>query len=355
MRGKNKPSASPDLAGVNTSLTFAAPYNCEHAGICLTQSFFADPELRVSKGIKLHFHLLNKKNSLLGMPSVTPAANHQQIPAVWGYETTTIPMMLGCRVSYQDSEFPHAKPLNLDDEAVMALEPIIDFSDNPVMQDLEDQAHWIKEKYGRSAIQINMQSPLNIAFKLRGDQLHYDFFDHPELVHKLMNYCQETWINIRRWIENVNVSNGTPPPSGRVSIDNCTAALISPDIYREFVFPYDLKTSEIYKERLGVHHCGANMEKFAEHYAALGDGCWYDIGYGSCVEECVNTFNVDGVSQQFSVRYGPARLLSAKADDITRELDEMRANGGSYIRCIGTDPETPDENLKAFWGWVPKR
>jgi uroporphyrinogen-III decarboxylase len=337
---------------ITAKMSFAAPYWHERHGINYSREYLSTPDKYIDNALKCSQYMTKKRAELLShsLPTESDLA-FKPNPVVEGYVTTTLPMMLGCEVDFQDSEYPHARPLDLNDEEVMALEPIVDFSDNPVMQDLEMQAAWVKRKYGKARIAINTQSVVNIAFKLRGDQLMFDFFDNPQIAHKLIDYTQQCWINIHKWISRVNKENGMPDKGGMVSLDNCNAALLSPDIYHDFFLPYDLKSAAVFSGKLGVHHCGGNMEKFAADYASLGKAVWYDIGFGSDVRECVDTFEVEDVKQEFSVRYGPARFRSADADDVINELDKLAKSGASYVNCLGVDPETPDENLKAFLRW----
>ena len=193
-------------------------------------------------------------------------------PMLFGYGVTTVPMILGCQAVFSDDKDPYAEPLNLSDEEMMKLVPQEDFSDNPVVQDLEQQAAWLKKKHGKACICINYQSTPNVALKLRGDQLMIDFFENPELAKHLIEYTRVTLINLRKCFNKVNRKNNYPSDDRLFSLDNCTVALFSPNIYREFFLPGDRKSFEEFKDNFGIHHCGDNMHLFAKDYGTMPGG-----------------------------------------------------------------------------------
>ncbi|MHC4872260.1 MAG: uroporphyrinogen decarboxylase family protein [Planctomycetota bacterium] len=333
-----------------TRVNFASSYWYRNTDYKFSYESLSDPAVQIDHRTNSHHHILDKWESLgVHVDADTRNSINDALPMINGYGVATISMIFGCKGVFTDDLDPYADPLDLDDEAIMNLKPIEDLSDNPVMQDLEAQADWMKKKYGKVRTSINMQSVPNIAFKVRGDQLMFDFYDNPELVHKLVDYVQQSWINIRSYISRLNERNGCPDGEGGfINLDNCTVALISPDIYREFFLPYDVKTAQHYNNNYGVHHCGANMHLFAEDYAKLGDGVWFDIGYGSDVKASMELLQTTEERPLWSVRYGPAKLRSAEPEEIKEEVKALEACGADTISCVGTDPDTPEENLKAF-------
>ncbi|MDA3957096.1 uroporphyrinogen decarboxylase family protein [Oceanispirochaeta sp.] len=328
---------------------FASVYWNRYAGIDFTQKSLGDPAIQIEHQRRRQLHCIEKWE-ILGIPiCLADKQNAGTIPAVVsGYGVATISMIFGCKGIFTEGLDPYAESLNLTDKAIMALTPQTDYSRNPVMQDLESQAAWLVKTHGKACININMQSVPNIAFKLRGDQLMFDFYDNPEIVHKLLDYVQQSWINIRSYISRINEKNHCPDDGGMISLDNCTVALISPDIYRTYFLPYDIKTAARYSSIYGVHHCGANMHLFSDYYGQLGEGIWFDIGYGSDVKSCMSSLKTGEKMPFWSVRYGPAKLRSADPEEIRRERDVLAACGVDTVLCVGVDPDTPDENLQAL-------
>ncbi|MHC4885866.1 MAG: uroporphyrinogen decarboxylase family protein [Planctomycetota bacterium] len=331
---------------------FASTYWHRHTSIRFTQEAMGDPARQLEEQ-KVRAHQIITHWDRIGIPvsdEERGAADHTS-PVVSGYGVATISMIYGCKGVFTEEMDPYAEALDLSDEAIGHLTPITldELKANPVIQDLEEQAAWLVKEHGKARIGINMQSVPNIAFKLRGDQLMFDFYDNPELVHKLVDYVQQSWITIRTYLSEVNAGNGCPDGEGQmVTLDNCNVALVSPEIYREFFLPYDIKSAAHYSDVYGVHHCGANMHLFAEDYAKLGAGIWFDIGYGSDVPASMAVLKTSEKKPRWSVRYGPVKLKDATPDDIREERDALANAGADIVLCIGVDPDTPDENLKAL-------
>lgn len=114
------------------------------------------------------------------------------------------------------------------------------------------------------------QGPLNIALSLCGvENLFVWMYDYPEQVHEMMDFCTETlieWIKVQKKHAGQSPEKGAFPhgivlPDGFggvwISDDDCT--ILSPDLYREFVVPYN---SRVFKAFGGgtLHFCGS-----AEH------------------------------------------------------------------------------------------
>ena len=194
--------------------------------------------------------------------------------------------------------------------------------------------------------------------KLRGEQIFVDFYENPEIARKVLDVSFETTENLRAFLNEVNARNGYPEKE-RVQCSNCTIQLISPDNYEKFIMPYDRILAERYSPNYGIHHCGNNMDKYAELYGSLPRGVYYDIGYGSDVKKCVDIyktedFKIGGMEQIIRGRYGPNRLLLADPAEIEQDVKKLIDGGPNHIVCVGADQNTPDENVEAFYQSVWK-
>lgn len=110
----------------------------------------------------------------------------------------------------------------------------------------------------------DFQSPYNTAYYLRGDDLLLDFYDCPELVHRLLDVVTDTYIEAAR-IQNALLPENElwAPYRGTTGLfsarlTQCHLQLISADMYRKFVLPYDSRIAE----ELGpvhIHLCGQSL------------------------------------------------------------------------------------------------
>lgn len=119
------------------------------------------------------------------------------------------------------------------------------------------------------------QGPLNIAICLCGvENLFLWMYTNPDEVHQLMEFCTDVlidWIKIQKKHAGQEIESGAWPhgiilPKGFggvwIADDDCT--VISPELYKEFVVPYN---SKVFKAFGGgtLHFCGSaehQMENF---------------------------------------------------------------------------------------------
>ena len=87
-------------------------------------------------------------------------------------------------------------------------------------------------------------SPLDLANALRGDQLYLDYYDDPESVHELLDYCATATITFaedlyaltRKYLGNTKY--GMWYLEGNIHMSEDIACMSSPKIYREFAAPH---------------------------------------------------------------------------------------------------------------------
>lgn len=95
--------------------------------------------------------------------------------------------------------------------------------------------------------------PWTIAIGLRGAQeLIMDTMDDPDYVHELMRFCTQASISFTEAISALGVGIG-------YSEAPASCSLISPEMYRTFVFPYHKQIVDHFREKkvgLGLHICG---------------------------------------------------------------------------------------------------
>ena len=106
-----------------------------------------------------------------------------------------LPSIFGCDIIYKDDALPWAMPLNLSEDEVMKLEVPDIFNSNPMTEVLR-QIEYLKKKYGRVIGDINTTGVQNLALKIRGDQLYFDFYEKPELCRHLMQICTDCIIQL---------------------------------------------------------------------------------------------------------------------------------------------------------------
>lgn len=140
-------------------------------------------------------------------------------------------------------------------------------ADNPWVQVLERAMRYLSVRCRPAGIPIvrGYYSPLDLARALRGDALFTDFYDAPEQVHRLMQFCTRAtvWLIERlqaiigEWYEGQVA--GAWLPRGTVCMSEDTACLLSPPLYATFARPYTQAVidhfgyGQVHTHSLGLH------------------------------------------------------------------------------------------------------
>lgn len=99
-------------------------------------------------------------------------------------------------------------------------------------------------------------SPMDLAGALRGDKIYYDFYDSPEELHGLLDYCADATI---RFAEDIyalcrkylgNTKYGMWYLEGNINMSEDISCMIAGELYREFAAPYSQKVID----HFGVGH-----------------------------------------------------------------------------------------------------
>jgi len=141
------------------------------------------------------------------------------------------------------------------------------------------------------ALQIpDIQGTFNNAHLVRGNDILYDFYDEPELLHTLFSRTTDHLIDLTKWLR----TQLTDEPDGYfcdwsclwkggARISNCSLHMISNEFYREFIRPYDQRLLDAVGGGR-IHYCGTHddglFDSFFEMPGMSGvdfDGTYHDL------------------------------------------------------------------------------
>ena len=195
------------------------------------------------------------------------------------YGTGILPSLFGSKPFFLEDEqdtLPGALPLEGGSDAIRQLldAGLPDLNRGWLPQVFENAAYYreVLRDYPRlqryvSIYHPDLQGPADVAELLFGSEIFTAVYDEPELVKDLLRLITETYCRVlARW----EAENPTPPDRlrchwnwahrGVVCLRDDSAMNFSPEMYREFILPFD---------RYILEHCGGGVVHFCgrgDHY-----------------------------------------------------------------------------------------
>ncbi len=315
----------------------------KHYGISFDKKYYLDPETRMEARMEMDRRLFERFGEVgLGDPDPQPK------PLIT-FGMVMLPAVFGCETVFEKDALPWAMPLNLSEEAVMKLETP-DLLQAPPMRAMIKQIDYLHQKYGRVVGDINTTGVQNLALKIRGEQLYFDYFENPNLCRHLLQVCTAAIIQLFQIIHKITGTGAvdvTPMCDPKLFVlPNCTVEQISLKTYEEFNLPYDNQVAEACHP-LGIHHCGS-VNQVLEGYAQVGHLEFLEIGFGSDVKR---TRRVLGPRVAVNARINPVLMKNGTPEEVAAEVRRLIEQGDPLdnfsIDTVGLTYGTPDENVIA--------
>lgn len=328
-----------------------------HYGITFDESFFFDPIKRVESERAMRAALHARFGDVgLGEANAAPRPVIGPVHLAAGFLPSAV---LGCKIRYYADASPEVIPANLTDAQVMALE-VPDLETNPAFRKLMALMDALEAQYGFVEGDVNWEGVQNVALNLRSQQLFIDYYENPALARRLLDVCARTieamaqYIRRRTDTTSVAVNRIVGAVEPRLSLhSNCTVAMISARMYREYLLAYDQQLARALYP-YGIHHCGADMHKVRHEYARVEGVELFDVGWGSDVAACRAALP----NAIFSLRLSPVRVATLTPREVAADVESLLRAAGSLERaavcCINLDDRTPDENVRAIFEVVNK-
>ncbi|MBW2204171.1 MAG: dihydropteroate synthase, partial [Deltaproteobacteria bacterium] len=217
------------------------------------------------------------------------------------------------------------------------------------MVEMIKQIEYLKDKYGEVVGDINTTGVQNLALKIRGDQLYFDFYENPELCHHLLKVCTESIIQLFEFNHKTTGTGAidvTPMCDPKLYVfPNCTAEQISLETYESHILEYDNQVADACHP-VGIHHCGS-VDEVLDGYAKIHHLEFIEIGFGSDVKR---TRDVCGPDVAVNARISPVLMKNGTPEEIAAEVRQLIDQGAPLenfsIDTVGLTYGTPDENVK---------
>lgn len=337
----------------NVDITFHPSWWHKHTGVEFDEKFFFDADYRLEADVKMRRKLFEYFGDFgIGEedPKPRPILFSDLIACGFLYS-----QMMGCEVIFQKDNAPQVVAANLSEDAVENLTaPNLD--ENPLWQNVQSQIDRFVREFGYVESAINLMGVKNIALDLRGEELFYDYFDDPELMHHLYDVVTEHLLDVGKRLYAVTdlVSGGVTSiikqvvPSVYLT-SNCTVTMISNAQYEEHVLPYDTRLAEAFP-CYGIHHCGNNMENVIEGYLKVPNLKFLEIGAGSNLQKIAQAVGDRDIIS--CIRYSPVAMQSDSLEQMQAKtqaaIDAFGGDEKLCFSCVGIDNTVDLEKIRQY-------
>jgi hypothetical protein len=298
---------------MRVSLGFEPAWFHRRCGVDFGERWHTDPYYR-------HDTLVRMKEELCSaFPTVTYWRLDYQ-DDLWTlsgcYGAYLIPWVFGCSLQYAPDRWPvmTGGTLSVQDMERLTAESLL--SGAPV-EELFEQMDIIESESGKIHGYLNWQGVLNNAFHLRGQRIFLDMVDCPDLVHSLFSLICDVMVALAQRVQERQRRSGFYV--NHFCVSNCTVNMISPQYYRDFVFPYDKRIAESF-ERFGVHTCNWDVSPYLEELRRLPRVGYLDMGMTSDMQKAKALFP----ETRRAVLYSPVKLEDAPIEEIRRDMEKIR-------------------------------
>jgi uroporphyrinogen-III decarboxylase len=250
----------------------------------------------------------------------------------------SIAAIYGIPIRYESDQWPVTEHVHISDEEMVNLRPP-ELSVNPFFQKIMEQVDWIARNEGKVYGFMNWQGVLNNAQRIRGQELFMDFYMNPEGVKNLLNCVCTTMIDAAKILQQKQRESGVEFTFFTVS--NCLVNMLSPELYAEFVLPFDRKIAESF-DTIGIHNCAWSATPYLGDYAKVPKVGYIDMGMDSDLEKAKSLFP----ETRRAIMYTPMDVANKTLEQIRNDMEFITEKYGP-CDIVFADIEfgTPDEKV----------
>ena len=325
-----------DLAFLRPEIGFTPRWYHKLLGIDFGEKWHTDPHYRKTEAQRIRHEIDSRfPGNIIGKID----ENGKDLDLLTGlFGASTIASMFGVPIRYDSEQWPTSEHFHLSDEEMHRLRPVKP-EQNPFFLSLMRQVEEIASMEGKVVGFINWQGVLNNAQRIRGQQLFLDMLTDPELTMNLLECVTITMIEAAKLLQQRQKQSGVNYSFFTVS--NCLVNMLSPDLYHEFVLPFDQRIAGAF-DAFGIHNCAWNASPYLDDYATIPRVGYIDMGIESDLEKARNLFPYG----RRSIMYTPMDIAEKSVPDIRKDLEYIALHYGP-CDIVAADIEygTPDNKV----------
>jgi hypothetical protein len=267
---------------------------------------------------------------------------HDDLATISGcYGICVIPAAFGLPVRFSPDRWPVPETGSHLTTASIERLNADDVLRSPLVDDLFAQMETIAREWGVIHGYVNWQGVLNNAFHLRGPEIFIDLLERPDLARRLLSVVCDVMIQLVRRVQERQRRSGFSVDQCDVS--NCTMNMVSPRMYREFLFEHDWRIAESF-ERFGVHTCNWDVTPYLDELRRLPKLGHLDMGMASDMRRVRRMFP----DVRRAVLYSPVTLYDAPLADIRADVLRIHDDlAPCDVVFADIQTGTPDERVNA--------
>ena len=299
---------------MRVSLGFVPAWFHQRCGIDFFEKWHINPFYRYESLVKMKRELCQR------FPSVSYWSEDYKddLATISGcYGAYVIPKVFGFPLIYRKDRWPtlYNSKEKLSVKEIEKLN-VNDLLSGTFVEEIFNKMDIIESEWGKIHGYLNWQGVLNNAFHLRGENIFTDFYDRPAFVHYFFSLICDLMIGLAQKVQKKQRESGFYV--NHFCVSNCTVNMVSPQIYREFLFPYDKKISESF-ERFGLHTCNWDVTPYLEEIKKLPKVGYLDMGVVSNMKKVKKMFP----ETRRAVMYSPVRLQEASLDELKKDMKKI--------------------------------
>jgi uroporphyrinogen-III decarboxylase len=299
---------------MRVSLGFEPGWFCQRCGVDFTERWHQNPFYRHDSLVKM------KRELCKAFPSISywNEGYKDDLATISGcYGAYVIPKVFGFPLVYKEDRWPEIdkskEKLSIREIEKLDVDEILS---NSSVEEIFHQMDIIEAEWGKIHGYLNWQGILNNAFLLRRENIFTDFYDRPGLVHHFFSIISGVTIRLAQKVQERQRNSGFY--INHFCVSNCTVNMVSPEIYRDFLFPYDKRIAESF-ERFGMHTCNWNVTPYLEEIKKLPKVGYLDMGVVSDMKKVKKMFP----ETRRAVMYSPVRLQEASLDELKKDMKKI--------------------------------
>ncbi|MBI5305418.1 MAG: hypothetical protein HY868_25035 [Chloroflexi bacterium] len=295
---------------MRVSLGFEPAWYAQRCGVDFSERWHTDPVYR-------HDTLVAMKAELHRAFPTIAYWDVNRVDDTWtisgAYGSYFIAQVFGGELEYARDRWPHViRRPSLSLEALASLQ-VNDLLNAPMVGELDRQMDVIERAAGKIHGYFSWQGVLNNAFNIYGQHIFTAMVETPELAHQFFALIADVMIALAQRVQARQRASGFA--INQLDVSNCVMNMISPVMYREFIFPYDKQIAEQF-EYFGVHTCNWNVNPYLSVLGELPKMDYLDMGIVSDLRRVRELFP----DTRRAVMYSPVKFHDAPRDEIENDM-----------------------------------